>query len=140
MIAEVVLDTNVLVYAVSGTPDDAKKQAVALELLETAEIGLSGQILQEFLVTATKKIRQPLSVDDALDWIETFEEFPCIPIDSALVRQGAEVALRYQLSYWDGAILAAAHRLGANVLYTEDLNHGQLYGSVRVVNPFRPNE
>lgn len=140
MTAEVVLDTNVLVYAVSSARDDAHKQAVALQLLETKEVGLSGQILQEFLVTSTKKIRQPLSVDDALDWIETFEEFPCVPVDSALVRQGAEIGLRYQLSYWDGAILAAAHRLGAHILYTEDLNHDQLYGSVRVINPFRLNQ
>src|SRR3712207_2386615 len=117
MIAEVVLDTNVLVYAVSGAADDTQKQAVSFDLLQTAKVGLSGQILQEFLVTATKKIRQPLSVDDALDWIETFEEFPCVPVDSALVRKGAEVALRYQLSYWDGAIIAAAERLGASILY-----------------------
>jgi predicted nucleic acid-binding protein len=139
MTAEVVLDTNVLVYAVSRAADEEKKQAVALDLLQSAEVGLSGQILQEFLVTTTRKIRQPMSVDDALDWIETFEEFPCVPINAALVRHGAEVALRYQLSYWDGAVIAAAERLGARILYTEDLNHDQLYGSVRVVNPFRPN-
>lgn len=44
---------------------------------------------------------------------------------------------RFQLSYWDGAIVAAAQELGAETLYTEDLNHGQVYGSVRAINPFR---
>ena len=46
---------------------------------------------------------------------------------------------RSKLDYWDAAIIAAAQRLGARILYTEDLNHDQLYGSVRVMNPFRPN-
>jgi predicted nucleic acid-binding protein len=44
------------------------------------------------------------------------------------------------LSYGDGAIVAAAEVLEANTLYTEDLNHGQLYGRVRVVNPFVRHE
>ena len=44
---------------------------------------------------------------------------------------------RYRISFWDACVLAAAERLGAPILYTEDLNHGQSYGSVRVDNPFR---
>jgi predicted nucleic acid-binding protein len=54
------------------------------------------------------------------------------------VARGANIAARYQTSYWDGAIVAAAERLAIPILYTEDLNHGQLYGSVRVIDPFRP--
>jgi predicted nucleic acid-binding protein len=137
MIAEVVLDTNVLVYAVSGAVDDAAKRRIALELIDTRDIGLSGQILQEFFVTVTKKNRRAMSPDDALDWIESFEDFPIVPIDASLVRRGAELSARYQISYWDGAVIAAAQALQAATLYTEDLNHNQLYGDVRVVNPFR---
>jgi len=137
MIAEVVLDTNVLVYAVSGAVDDAAKRKIALELIDTRDIGLSGQILQEFFVTVTKKNRRAMSPDDALDWIESFEDFPIVPIDASLVRRGAELSARYQISYWDGAVIAAAQALQAATLYTEDLNHNQLYGDVRVVNPFR---
>ena len=139
MIAEVVLDTNVLVYAVSRAADDSAKSRIALQLIDSENIGLSGQILQEFFVTVTKKNRRVLSADDALDWIETFEDFPIVPIDASLVRRGAELSARYQISYWDGAVLAAAQALQAATLYTEDLNHDQLYGDVRVVNPFRPS-
>lgn len=57
--------------------------------------------------------------------------------DYPLVVSGIETALRYRISYWDGAIIAATESLGAEVLFTEDLAHGQRYGSVRVVNPFR---
>ena len=134
MIADAMVDTNVLVYAASRLAEDQDKARVANALLQTEGIGLSAQVLQEFLVVSTRKARKPWSLDDALDWIEALEDFPC---DAPLVRYGAELAVRYQLSYWDGAILAAAHRMNALVLYTEDLNHEQIYGSVRVVNPFR---
>ena len=131
------LDTNVLVYAVSRAADDVAKRRIALELIETHNVGLSGQILQEFFVVVTKKNRRVLSADDALDWIESFEDFPIVPIDASLVRRGAELSARYQISYWDGAVVAAAQALQAATLYTEDLNHNQVYGDVRVVNPFR---
>jgi predicted nucleic acid-binding protein len=56
------------------------------------------------------------------------------------VKQGITYARKFRISYWDAALIAAAERLQAPILYTEDLNHDQLYGSVRVINPFRPNE
>jgi predicted nucleic acid-binding protein len=59
-----------------------------------------------------------------------------MPIEAELVLAGIALAQRYQLSYWDGAILAAAQRLGATVVDSEDLSHGQAYGSVLVINPF----
>ena len=113
MIADVVLDTNVLVYAVSKGTEDSAKRRVALDLIDTRDIGLSGQILQEFFVVVTKKNRMALSVDDALDWIESFEDFPIVPIDASLIRRGAELSARFQISYWDAAIIAAAHALQA---------------------------
>ena len=67
-------------------------------------------------------------------------KYPVAPIDDAIVRQGIAYARRYKIKYWDAALIAAAERLAAPILYTEDLNQDQLYGSVRVVNPFRPNE
>ena len=137
MIADAMVDTNVLIYAASKSAEDQAKARVAIGLLEQSNLGLSAQVLQEFLVISTRKVRKPWTLDDALDWIEALEELPCVPIDAALVRYGAELAVRYHLSYWDGAILAAAHRMNATILYTEDLNHNQLYGSVRVINPFR---
>jgi predicted nucleic acid-binding protein len=139
MNAEAMIDTNVLVYAASVFEGDRVKTRIAQDLLFNHSIGLSSQVLQEFVVVSTKKVRREWKLDDALDWIEALEDFPCLPIDAALVRFGGEMAMRYQLSYWDGAILAAAHRLDASILYTEDLNHGQVYGSVRVENPFRPH-
>jgi len=71
-----------------------------------------------------------------MTWIERLCRQPCVPVDPPLVKLGIAIAERYRINYWDGAILAAAEALGAEILYTEDLNHGQMYGSVRAENPF----
>jgi predicted nucleic acid-binding protein len=143
MRVETFLDTNVLVYAAAGGDEDggggAKRQR-ALQLIEEEDFGLSAQVLQEFFVTVVQKIEVPLSPSEALEWIEELEAFPCLPIDRSLVKIAIEVSERYQVSFWDGAILAAAQSMGAATLYTEDLNDGQRYGSVQVRNPFTPEE
>jgi len=136
MSVECFLDTNVLVYAVSSAEADAAKRAKALELVQEADFGLSAQVLQEFYVTATRKIRKPLAPALAVALMEQYRVFPTVPTDYPLIVAAVELSLRYGVSYWDGAILAAAEVLEAPVLYTEDLAHGQLYGSVRALNPF----
>ena len=136
MTASVFFDTNVLVYAAVGTGRDERKRTRALELIDSEDFGTSAQVLQEFFVTVVKKASRPLTAEQALEWIEQWTEFPCQPIDHQLVRIAIEQAERYGISYWDAAILAAAEALGSNTVYSEDLNDGQVYGQVRVVNPF----
>jgi predicted nucleic acid-binding protein len=136
MSVECFLDTNVLVHAVSREGSEEAKRNRARELIETSNFGLSVQVLQEFYVATTRKIKVPLSSDDALDWVNQLAKRPCLPIGPQLVVRGIELSTRYKTSYWDGAILAAAEAMGAQTLYTEDLSDGQLYGSVRAINPF----
>jgi predicted nucleic acid-binding protein len=137
MNVEAFLDTNVLVYSVSRLDEDREKRDRAEELLKLP-FGISGQVLQEFYVNVTRKIKKPLPPELALEWVEQLEQQPCVPVDATLVKNGIVTAERYRIPYWHGAVLAAAEALGAETLYTEDLNHGQLYGPVRVINPFRP--
>ena len=87
-------------------------------------------------MTVVKKAVRPLTAAQALEWIEQLLAFPCQAIDHQLVRIAIEKSERYAISYWDAAILAAAEALGAETVYSEDLNDGQRYGRVRVVNPF----
>jgi predicted nucleic acid-binding protein len=101
-----------------------------------SDFGLSAQVLQEFYVTVTRKIRKPLAPELAVALMDEYRVFPTVPTDYPLIVSAVELSLRYGVSYWDGAILAAAEVLEAKVLYTEDLNHGQHYGAVRAVNPF----
>jgi predicted nucleic acid-binding protein len=131
------LDTNVLVYAVSGSRADAAKRQRALELIGSADFGLSAQVLQEFYVTVTRKLQKPLPPPDAMALMDQYRIFPTVPTDYPLIATAVERSVEFGLSYWDGAILAAAEVLGATTLYTEDLSHGRQYGTVRAVNPFR---
>ena len=131
------LDTNVLIYAVSSSPAESGKKERVLELIQHADFGLSAQVLQEFYVNVTRKIARPLVPDEAVALLEQFKSFPVVWNDYPLIVAGIEAALQFGISYWDGAIIAAAVRLGAATLYTEDLSHGQHYGSVQAVNPFR---
>ncbi|MCC6858975.1 MAG: PIN domain-containing protein [Bryobacterales bacterium] len=135
MTADVFLDTNVLVYAAVGAGRDERKRERALELIESTEFGTSAQVLQEFYVTVVRQASRPLPVELALEWIEQFIAFPCQTIDHQVVRIAVEWSERYRISYWHAAILAAAEALGARRVYSEDLNAGQEYGRVQVVNP-----
>jgi predicted nucleic acid-binding protein len=136
MTVESFLDTNILVYAATGRGAEESKRSRALDLINEQDFGLSAQVLQEFYVTVVRKARIPLAPSDALEWIEQLEAFPCLAIDSAIVKIAAEMSVRHRLSYWDGAIIAAAELLGARILYSEDFNDGQHYGSIQVCNPF----
>jgi predicted nucleic acid-binding protein len=136
MRVECFFDTNILVYAASATRTDAAKRTRALELLEECDFGLSAQVLQEFYVTVTRKFKKPLAPEAAIALMEGYRVFPTVPTDYPLIVSAVELSLRHGISYWDGAIIAAAEVLEAETLYTEDLNDGQLYGKVRAVNPF----
>ncbi len=135
--AEVFLDTNVLIYAALGSVDEPAKHERAVELL-TLRFGTSAQVLAEFYVNVQRKGERPLSAEAAKDWVSALSKKPFQPVDYKVVRAGIDYAARYRISYWDGAIIAAAERLGASVIYSEDLGHGQTYGTVRVENPFLP--
>jgi predicted nucleic acid-binding protein len=133
------LDTNVFLYAaMHQLPDeDVHKRSIARRLVADEDYCLSTQILAEFYYNALKKGKVKLSHVEAMGWVEQMVLQPCVTVDANLVRQGAGISDRYQISYWDGAIIAAAHDLGATTLYSEDLNDGQLYGDVKVINPFK---
>jgi predicted nucleic acid-binding protein len=136
MSVECFLDTNILVYAISALEEDAAKRSRALELIQTTDFGVSSQVLQEFYVTVTRKIQKTLAPQAAVALLEEYRLFPTAYTDYALILSAIEHSLRYGISYWDGAIVAAAETLEASVLYTEDLAHDQHYGTTRVVNPF----
>ena len=133
------VDTNVVFYAATRglSPTDRPKRALARDLLDAGRFAVSGQVLAEFYNNITKKGPAPFSHNEAIEYINLLRVRPCVPVDTDIVVHGAALAQHYDLSYWDGAIIAAAHVAGANVLYSEDLNDGQVYGDVTVVNPFK---
>lgn len=131
------VDTNVLLYAVSRLPGDAAKRQRARDLLESAELVLSAQVLQEFYVQATRpKGASGLSHEEAVTFLGGLRHLPVQPITARVLDDALALRERFQINYWDAAILAAARAAGCNTVYTEDLNGGQDSGAVRVVNPF----
>ena len=74
--------------------------------------------------------------EQAARWVELLSRKPCQAIDIGVVQSAITKARRHQIPYWDAAIIAAAEKLGCKTVYSEDLSHGQTYGSVNVVNPF----
>ena len=130
------LDTNVLVYAFSTTGRDAAKARIAREWIDREDWGVSVQVLQEFYVNAVRAPHQ-LGHEEAVAMIEEIAgSRPVIGTDLPLLRLALQIKRRYGLAYWDAAVVAGARRMGASVLVSEDLAHGQDYSGVRVLNPF----
>ena len=131
-------DTNVLLYAVSPLPEEADKRHRARDLLRRSDLAVSVQVFQEFYHQATRPTRPGrLTHDDALAFLGTLLRFPVHDVTLDLFREATAISRRYQLSYWDGAILAAARALGCEAVYSEDLSAQQDYDGLRVINPFR---
>jgi predicted nucleic acid-binding protein len=131
------VDTNVLLYAVSRDEEEAEKRRTALALLEAEDLALSIQVLQEFYVQATRATRSdPLSHEQALALIEAWFRYPVQPSDATLFRNALATKARWQISYWDAAIVEAARATGCPILLSEDLQHGMDFAGVRVVDPF----
>ncbi len=131
------VDTNVLLYAVSTDPAEQVKRGVADDLLSRPDLGLSVQVLQEFYVQATRSSREDaLTHRQAVDLVTSFTRYPVQPITTELVQAAMASRDRFELSYWDAAILEAARLLGCAEVLSEDLGSGRDYDGVRVLNPF----
>ncbi|MFW5827278.1 MAG: PIN domain-containing protein [Alkalispirochaeta sp.] len=131
------LDTNILLYSISGVPGEREKAAIARKLLESADLALSAQVIQEFVVQATRTSRSDrLSFEEALALAETWTRYPVLETSVDLVFRAGRSAERWQISYWDAAIIEAARKLKCRQVLSEDLNAGQDYAGVTVVNPF----
>ena len=94
------------------------------------------QVMQEFFVTVTRRIARPLATPDALAVLDLLALASVAPMDANAVRRAAEATTRHQLSLWDALIVDAAVTAGCDRLLTEDLNAGQVFDGVTVVNPF----
>lgn len=131
-------DTSVLLYAISRDPAEQDKARRASEILSDHDLALSVQVLQEFYVQATRASRaDAIQHDQAVRLIESFRRFPVQDITGAVLMAALDARHRFQLSYWDAAIIEASRAMGCAEVLSEDLNDGQDYGGVRVTNPFR---
>ena len=132
------LDTNVLVYAydTANPSKQARARALLRESIRTGDGHVSPQVLGEFFVIVTRKIAEPMSVEQATEALRSFSALPVGEIDRQLVNRAVDTVQRYRISYWDALIIAGAERAGCTRIYSEDLNDGQQYHEIQVQNPF----
>ena len=132
----VFFDTNVLVYCTDTTAPE--KQTIARALVSQARAEgnavASTQVLIELFNVLTRKQQMPQAHAKTL--VMAYTHWTVVPSDVALVTTAIEKSIQQRLSIWDAMVVEAALRSGAQILYTEDLNHGQRFESLKVVNPF----
>ena len=135
--AKVFLDTSIFIYQLDKR--DPGKQRTCRELVrEHASQGqavVSTQILQEFYVSATGKLRL-----DALfvkNIMRTLENMEVVTVGADLIHEAIDTSVQHKLSFWDALVIAAAQSANCRLLYSEDMNAGQTVRNVKITNPFR---
>ena len=135
----VFVDTNILLYA--HDRHDPDRSAIAADILrklwETDTGVLSTQVLQEFYSVATKKLKRPLARADARRVVADYSEWCTVDTDPLLIVSASRLEEDHTLAFWDALIIEAALRAGADILLSEDLQHGRKFGDLVIENPFR---
>ncbi len=138
MTGPVFVDTNVLVYRADGS--EPGKQACAdawYTFLWRSRTGrLSFQVLQELYSVLTRKLTPGYNESEAREIVRELTVWKPVPVDLSVIESGWWLQERYRLSWWDALIVAAASKCECSVLLTEDLQHGQVFETVRVIDPF----
>ena len=138
--SKVFLDTNILVYSLDQTDPEKRRRCRELMRGLTAEnLGVvSTQVLQEFYVASTSKLgADPLIIKDILRSLERFETVIITPV---LIKEAIDCSITNRLSFWDALIVVAAESAKCKLLWTEDLNHGQIIRNVRIENPLKTKD
>ncbi|MGH9065277.1 MAG: PIN domain-containing protein [Acidimicrobiales bacterium] len=133
------LDTNVCVYAVDESPEEAAKHAVAAGILQADpdDLVVSTQVLQELYVTVTRKLRRPLSEERAARAVAGLARLDVVVIEVPMVLAAVETSRTSRISLWDALVVEAARAAGCERVLTEDLADGEVLRGVAIENPFR---
>lgn len=138
MSSEAFVDTNVLVYAYDRRSGEktARAQKLLAELWQGKRGAISTQVLQEFCIYARRKFAVPMLLEQVQQVVQLYREWHVVVNTTQSILRALELEKRYSLSFWDAMIVQAAQSAGCEILYSEDLSHGQEYDGVLVVNPF----
>ena len=133
------LDTNLFVYSLSHSAAAKSRRSTQLirQAVATRNGIVSYQVIQEFFHVAFRRFTPPMSLAEAEQYLATvFRPLLGNPFISCPLRGGFAFANRYRLSWYDSLIVAGAIEAECSVLYSEDLQHGQEFGNMRIENPF----
>jgi predicted nucleic acid-binding protein len=139
MADKILVDTNILLYAYDqGEPDKQSQAAVVLDHLATLRLGvLTPQVLAEFFVNATRKLKRPLTVEQVYDRFQNYLlSWEILDLSGSIILEAVRGVRTYKMAYWDAQIWASARLHQIPVIFTEDFNVGAVIEGVRFVNPF----
>lgn len=138
MTARSFIDTNIFVYAADESPESQPKHDVATTFLaeRRSDLVVSTQVLAEFYVVATRKLRPPVPEDRAAAAVQGMASLEVVQVDLSLVLAAIALSRAAALSLWDALMIAAARSAKCSQIVTEDLSHGQMIDGVTVHNPF----
>jgi len=132
------IDTNILLYAIED--QSLEKTQSAISLLDTLRVEgrgvISSQVVQEFAFNAIRKFGATPA--EASRLCVGFQEFLFVAPTFQTTIDALRIMERWQLSFWDSLLFAAAKDAGCEILYTEDLSHGQVIEGIQIINPFLP--
>ena len=133
------VDTNILMYAHDTAAGDKHARAKALveNLWENRSGVVSTQVLQELAVNLRRKAKNPLDAKATREVVSDYLAWQVVVNGGDSILEALDLEGRYQISFWDALVVQAAQASGAEILYSEDLSDGQMYGTVRVINPLR---
>jgi predicted nucleic acid-binding protein len=132
------LDTNILVYAfdIDAGMKFEKAQTILKDCWNSQSGTLSTQVLQEFYVTVTRKLSNKVDKQSARNIVQAYKAWSVYSITPDDIIDASELEELNSLSFWDSLIIIAAQKNGAEILYSEDMQDGQVFGNLTVVNPF----
>jgi predicted nucleic acid-binding protein len=138
MTALLFVDANVLLYAHDRSEPVKRPRAMAwLEYLWRERLGrTSTQVLSEVYVNLTRRSRPSFTAEEAWQRVSRYFEWDPLPADEKLMRRATEVEARWRISWWDSMVVAAAQLQDCEILLTEDLQDGGMFGSITVRSPF----
>jgi len=132
------VDTNILMYAHDAAAGEkhARARALVEDLWERRSGVVSTQVLQELAVNLRRKAKKPLDAKATREIVADYLAWQVVVNGGDSILEAIDIEARYQISFWDALVIQGAQASGAEILYSEDLSDGQLYGRVTVRNPF----
>jgi predicted nucleic acid-binding protein len=137
IVPKVFFDTNILIYQMDkkSTAKRDRCRSLVRKAANDGDAVISTQVLQEFYGVATKKLHMDPMVSKSI--MHSFENMEVVSIGKELINEAIDASLQHKVSFWDALILVAAESARCEILYSEDLNDGQIMQNVRIVDPLK---
>ncbi|WP_041396109.1 PIN domain-containing protein [Gracilinema caldarium] len=136
IVSKIFIDTNILVYTLDKNDKikNERARAIVQKIIDAHYPVISTQVINEFFIVATKKLNaEPIVVKNI---IHNFKNMEIVHTDLQLIEEAIDISIITQLSFWDSLIIAAAEKAHCEFIFSEDLNAGQNYRGVLLLNPF----